>query len=211
MNISDDRYRPLFYYVVRNDLVTDDLDGAKVIAFGEEKHKVVTLDGKSVGEEILFLPTRASRFFADGRSGCYVGGGNAVRGKMRTNAQGINLHTSYNGPPLETLQTECRDLENQAQDLLALLTSDDVTINDLKEAVRDGQLAVTHLEARVKADKNEREKAMQSLDKQRKVVHNLTPDPARDAEFRQEIEALTSEFNKVDSKYRQVSYECLRR
>jgi structural maintenance of chromosome 4 len=58
---KDKRFRKAFYYVLRDTLVAKDLDQANRLAFGAQRWKVVTLDGKVID-----------------KAGTMTGGGNRV-------------------------------------------------------------------------------------------------------------------------------------
>ena len=45
---KDETVRPAFYYALRDTLVAKDLDQATRIAYGKQRYRVVTLDGKLI-------------------------------------------------------------------------------------------------------------------------------------------------------------------
>lgn len=48
IRVEDERVLPAFYYGLRNTLVANDLDQATRIAFGQQRFRVVTLDGQLI-------------------------------------------------------------------------------------------------------------------------------------------------------------------
>lgn len=48
IRVEDDRVSPAFYYALRNTLVADNLEQATRIAYGAERHRVVTLKGELI-------------------------------------------------------------------------------------------------------------------------------------------------------------------
>jgi structural maintenance of chromosome 4 len=48
IRVEDERVRPAFYYALRDTLVAKDLDQATRIAYGQQRFRVVTLDGQLI-------------------------------------------------------------------------------------------------------------------------------------------------------------------
>ena len=46
--MEDERVRPAFYFALRDTLVANDLDQATRIAYGQQRFRVVTLDGQLI-------------------------------------------------------------------------------------------------------------------------------------------------------------------
>jgi len=46
--VEDERVRPAFYFALRDTLVANDLDQATRIAYGQQRFRVVTLDGQLI-------------------------------------------------------------------------------------------------------------------------------------------------------------------
>eukprot|EP00727_Mastigamoeba_balamuthi_P004554 m51a1_g14097 putative structural maintenance of chromosomes protein 4 (1237) ;mRNA; f:82387-87578 len=66
IKLKNEKFRPAFYHALRNTLVAPNLDAASAIAYGRERHRVVTLQGEVIDT-----------------SGTMSGGGNRVaRGGM---------------------------------------------------------------------------------------------------------------------------------
>lgn len=45
IRVEDERVQPAFYFALRDTLVANDLDQATRIAYGQQRFRVVTLDG----------------------------------------------------------------------------------------------------------------------------------------------------------------------
>ncbi|CAJ0963822.1 unnamed protein product, partial [Mesorhabditis belari] len=86
LKISDDRIRVAFYWAVRDTLVANDSEQAQRVAFGRQRHRVVSLQGA------LFEP-----------SGTMSGGGQPMKGKLGKN---VKVDTSRDS---EKMLTEWRD------------------------------------------------------------------------------------------------------
>jgi structural maintenance of chromosome 4 len=48
IRVEDERVRPAFYFALRDTLVANDLDQATRIAYGQQRFRVVTLDGQLI-------------------------------------------------------------------------------------------------------------------------------------------------------------------
>jgi Chromosome segregation ATPases len=48
IRVEDERVRPAFYYALRDTLVANDLDQATRIAYGQQRFRMVTLEGQLI-------------------------------------------------------------------------------------------------------------------------------------------------------------------
>jgi structural maintenance of chromosome 4 len=48
IRVEDERVQPAFYYALRDTLVASDLDQATRIAYGQQRFRVVTLEGQLI-------------------------------------------------------------------------------------------------------------------------------------------------------------------
>lgn len=55
IQVNDAKFLTAFYYSLRNTLVADDLDQAGRLAFGQQRHRVVTLKGEIIEVSIFML------------------------------------------------------------------------------------------------------------------------------------------------------------
>ncbi|XP_055342499.1 structural maintenance of chromosomes protein 4-like [Paramacrobiotus metropolitanus] len=188
IQVADPAYRAVFYYFLGNTLVADDIDTAARIAYGKDKFRVITLDGKVV----------------DGKSGSMTGGGDILRGRIRTSAQGQLVRDAYNGPKLEHLQTECEALEARQGQLRRDIERAEAELLELEPGVRNREEGLRTMQNRLKIDDAELKRCKESLEKQQTVVKKLTPDPLIQADFQRALEKLQTDFDKVDGAFKQV-------
>ncbi|OWA52980.1 Structural maintenance of chromosomes protein 4 [Hypsibius exemplaris] len=185
---QDPIYRPIFYYSVRDTLVTDTRDRAVEIAYGRTKHKAVSLDGTQV----------------DGVSGAMSGGGDSVtRGKMRTNAQGFQ-QLAYSGPPLEELEGQCRVLEARLQTNQTDLAECEIRLTDLQREIAQLTQAGTGNADRLRDFTAELDRLRDDIVKQARVVEESTPDAARQAVFERAIAALKAELEVENDRVQKI-------
>ena len=48
MKITEDKFKDAFYFALRDTLICDGIDLATRIAYGQERHRVVTLKGELI-------------------------------------------------------------------------------------------------------------------------------------------------------------------
>ena len=48
MNITDDKFKDAFYFALKDTLVCETIDVATRIAYGQQRHRVVTLKGELI-------------------------------------------------------------------------------------------------------------------------------------------------------------------
>ncbi|XP_026479399.1 structural maintenance of chromosomes protein 4-like [Ctenocephalides felis] len=134
IRVNDTRILPAFYYVTRNTLVASNLDQATRVAYGRNRHRVVTVKG-----ELIEL------------AGTMSGGGNKFRRGIMSN-QMLKKSQLYNTSKynLNDIQRECERLEeikrditrrkdNAADQINALnqtLSRDRMKLNDIKKVIK---------------------------------------------------------------------------
>ena len=91
--------KKVFYFALRNTLVTSDLNLATKIGYGSNRNRIVTLDG-------IIIET----------SGAMVGGGRPRKGLMSSNIV-MNYYNEYNEQEINILENECKISEKEYNDL----------------------------------------------------------------------------------------------
>ncbi|XP_065161270.1 structural maintenance of chromosomes protein 4 [Atheta coriaria] len=158
----DARFRPAFYYALRDTLVANDLDQGSRIAYGEQRFRVVTLKGELI--EI---------------SGAMSGGGNrAMRGRM-----GQSVQVEINPQELAEIEREMseqegilsqlRQKQNQLETLVATVQPE---LHQMKIANEKMSIELRGLQkreptvvAQIKEQKNKVKRVSINLDKVHKM------------------------------------------
>ncbi|KAF2348276.1 RecF/RecN/SMC N-terminal [Trinorchestia longiramus] len=188
IRVSDERVKTAFYFGIRDTLVANDLDQASRIAYGRERHRVVTLRG-----DLIEL------------HGTMSGGGRSVlRGRMGKDAQAI-----VTVDPKEVARTEsCVEELTQKASQLRRLRAD--TENALQKITRD----LSTMEMNSKKYKMEIEASKQQLasletqrSEQEKKVAAVKSDPAKVKKMESEIKKKVEAYDAASEKAQGVEKE----
>ena len=117
ISFSEERLRNVFYFATGNTLFTDSLDDARRIAFGAQRHKVVTSDGNIID------PSGEMRGFA-----------HTVKNKMKTS--GINKERHSTGD-LIGLRRELKEVDEILENIMKEKTANDMEFNLIKTQERE--------------------------------------------------------------------------
>ncbi|KAA0200463.1 hypothetical protein HAZT_HAZT006975 [Hyalella azteca] len=190
IRVNDERVKTAFYFAIRDTLVANDLDQASRIAYGRERHRVVTLMGD------LIEPT-----------GTMSGGGRSVlKGRMGKDAQAV-----VTVDPAEVARTESR-VEELRQRLTELRQQRTESENALQKLTRDLSSMKVNLD-KYKMEIEGSKQQLASLEKQRqeqeKKVAAVKSDPAKvkkmEADIEKKVEAYTEAAGKAEGVEAEVS------
>ena len=119
ISISEERLRNVFFFALGNTLFTDFIDDARKIAFGAQRHKVVTKDGN------IFDPSGEMRGFA-----------NPIKGKMKL----TSVHkVVQNTESLKDLREELNEIDKQMEVMIKEKLGLDQQVNNLKTQERESR------------------------------------------------------------------------
>ncbi|XP_043470645.1 structural maintenance of chromosomes protein 4 [Leptopilina heterotoma] len=152
IQIEDERLRPAFFYALQNTLVAEDLDQATRIAYGSQRHRVVTLRGELI--EVAGTMSGGGRTSLRGRMGQRV-----VRNEPNeTDVEQLKAELDQLFANVNQLKMEQTPLENQHQTLVRALREMEVTRDrfklELKNLIEQEPLLQQQLKEQEKKTKN---------------------------------------------------------
>ena len=137
------------------------------------------------------------------------GGGEAYRGKMRTNAQGF-VADVYRGPSVEEMEAECDVWNQQAAVVRQQLTDLTVRVAELEPEVARQEQLIEDLHRELAPDNPHSSAQLiaqleENSARQQQVISEAKPDTVRDAEFQVAIQALKNALAVEEAKSEKVS------
>ncbi|OXU23774.1 hypothetical protein TSAR_003018 [Trichomalopsis sarcophagae] len=154
INVEDERVLPAFYYALQNTLVANDIDQASRIAYGAQRHRVVTLKGELI--ETSGTMSGGGRQVARGRMGQKVARSEPTAHDIEKLQKELDLvFEEYN-----QIKAKQPPLENQIHTLSMALK--DMVMDRDKLKVEINQLSVEEPNLR-KQLKEQEKKALSSI------------------------------------------------
>ena len=191
IKVNDERVKTAFYYAIRNTLVATDLDQASRIAYGKQRHRVVTLKG-----ELLEV------------AGTMSGGGKSVsRGRMGNSAQAIVTVTPQE---VEQIEAHIEQLSQTHSQLRRQKTDYENQLQSRQKDLRTMQMNVQKYKLEIDSCR----KQVESLAKQEELqcikVAEVKSDPAKVKQMDAVIEVKMAAFKLASGKADEVEAEVTR-
>ncbi|KRX04587.1 SMCs flexible hinge [Pseudocohnilembus persalinus] len=175
LKIQKEEYRPLFYFALRDTLVCQDIEQGTRIAYGQQRFRVVTLDGKLIEA-----------------SGTMSGGGKPKRGGMKS-----SLQTGISSDELNRLRYKKDQLENEINELRRQV---DVQVQKIREISQDEFNA----QKVNKEQSQESEFKTQQIQDAEKKIQYLTKQLDQFGNSKQEIQQLEKELKNLQKQQADV-------
>lgn len=210
---NDPRFRRAFYYVVRDTLVANDLDQANRLAFGRNRWKVVTLDGKVID-----------------KAGTMSGGGNKIQkgamGSSKLKRKAASLEDikpedidsmiatkDEKEADLKRCRHEIETCQTKLNSMKSKIPKLEETEQNLTMDLEAAQTLIGNLEKQIKdLEKSEKssvdKKDLASMEKLRKEIGKLSEE---ESQLKSEMSGIQDEIQKLQSKILEVGGDQLRR
>ncbi|KAI0982114.1 hypothetical protein GJ496_007060 [Pomphorhynchus laevis] len=190
ITVSDDVLRPAFYFAFRDTVIASDLDQASRLAYGNVRHRVVTLAG-----QLIEL------------SGTLSGGGNPIKGRI---GSGIVKRFSlpHEKQNIDSLKEQCSQLQQehdvarqQIDDLRQKICSVKSQISNYTNTINNLNNEIEANQASIKINKAKIERA-QNKCKQLEAVKI-----PNEEEFNEMLEEKKIAYDKVYVIYEEITKE----
>ena len=196
---EDRNLKNAFYFALRDTLVTSDLNTATKVGFGQNRYRVVTLDGIIIES-----------------SGAMKGGGRPKRGLMSSNIV-MNYYKEYNQQELDKLEKECRisekeyneiknqynlleqeyqktiitigELEKEGNEIESNFSKINKKINEIDDEIKSESDKINNNSEQLQINKIEKENA--DIEKENKNLMNITK------ELRQQLDNINNQINNL--------------
>lgn len=180
IRVQDQRVRPAFYHAVRETLVAENLDQASRIAYGVNRHRVVTLGGELI--EV---------------SGTMSGGGRQVmRGKMGSSIS-VNTDASAADEVSNLEQTVCR-LEEQLTEIREQEKSSEEIITRCAPQIMTTRMNINKLTIEITGLSKQEPELKSQISSQIQKVKECIPNAKRVKELEAKVQATEKECRKTE-------------
>nr|AAS90118.1 condensin subunit [Tetrahymena thermophila] len=183
IQFKDQKYKVAFYFALRNTLVCDNIDLATEIAYGQQRHRVVTKKGELIDD-----------------SGVMSGGGAARRG-------GVASQLKVEISPEEVERYQAEYSRNQ-QDLEQIRETIQNTNKQLNTFIQEKMYLVKQLEAK-KFDQQLQEDNVTRCQNRLKALQKQMDEQEQNAKERQvikqELEKFESEYHEYDGQIMELN------
>lgn len=167
VNINDPRVATAFYFALRDTLVATDMEQGSRIAYGKQRHRVVTLKGE-------LIETSGTM------SG---GGGKAIRGRMGRQATVVEVDPKE----VERVEIEVEDLMKQQGELRRVKAEQEDIIHQLNKDLKIMKTDFQKFGREVAAAEQQVEVLEAQVEGQRKKAQDATSDPKKVKEMEKMI------------------------
>ena len=180
IKVNDPSFLTAFYYSLRNTLVANDLEQGSRIAYGQTRHRVVTLQGQIIET-----------------SGTMSGGGNPQRGRMG-NKLSTDTETTHTVESLKRMVDKVKDYENELRSLINRKLELEPEVYELKTKIEEAKqnLNKWRMEAESLKEQIKNLKVIEADCMKR--LSELTPDPAKQAKLVKTLDEFKEKFEKAD-------------
>ncbi|KAI8069201.1 RecF/RecN/SMC, partial [Gongronella butleri] len=172
----EEKFAPAFYSVLRDTLVAQDLQQANRIAYGRQRWRVVTLDGKLIE-----------------RSGAMSGGGRPARGAMGSQFKGDVVAPET----VAALETERDELEREYRDIVEEKRSLEIVLRNKHQSLPKLEVTLEKLQMDARAIDSQIDDDTKRLDELKMEVQPSQEDVDRVAEIDDEIKELEAEMETI--------------
>ncbi|XP_054270748.1 structural maintenance of chromosomes protein 4 isoform X2 [Macrosteles quadrilineatus] len=179
IKVADDRIRPAFYYAIRDTLVANDLDQATRIAYGRQRHRVVTLKG-----ELIELHGTMSG-----------GGGAPARGRM---GQSVAMTVDMSPSEMGRMEQAVTDLEKRVRQLRNRTSQLEGTIETLTRDVKLWSTDLNKFKVEVDGLSSQEPVLRQQVKAQEARVKEVAPDQSTVKKMKSTVEAAKKELDKAE-------------
>ncbi|KAI9484434.1 hypothetical protein BDB00DRAFT_774953 [Zychaea mexicana] len=175
-----DRFSPAFYSVLRDTLVADNLKQANRIAYGRERWRVVTLDGKLIE-----------------KSGAMTGGGNRqLRGAMGSSFKDDEVSADT----VAKLEREQYKLEEELRNIVEEKRASELALRSKKESLPRKEMTLEKLQMDMDSLDRQLEDARTRRDTLKTQMEPSPEDVKRHSEIGHEIEKLENDMAELEEK-----------
>ncbi|XP_015597298.1 structural maintenance of chromosomes protein 4 [Cephus cinctus] len=184
IKVEDERVLPAFYYGVRNTLVAKDLEQATRVAYGAQRHRVVTLKGELIET-----------------SGTMSGGGRTVlKGRM---GQSV-VRSEPSAADIEKLEKDLEIVYQECNSLRAKQQPLEGQIQTLSNALKDMTMDKEKFTIEVRALKEQEPLLKSQLKVQEKKVAEATSNPQKVKKLTETVEMAEKKAKKVEADAKSV-------
>jgi structural maintenance of chromosome 4 len=179
--VNDPCFLTAFYYSLRNTLVANDLEQGSRIAYGQTRHRVVTLQGQIIET-----------------SGTMSGGGNPQRGRMGNKLSSTDSETTHTVESLKRMVDKVKEYENELRTLINQKLELEPEVYELKTKIEEAKQNLNKW--RMETDSlKEQIKNLKTIEADcMKRLSELTPDPAKQAKLVKTLDEFKDKYEKAD-------------
>ncbi|CAF0818183.1 unnamed protein product [Brachionus calyciflorus] len=176
IKVNDPKYLTAFYYSLRNTLVSNDLDQATRIAYGQTRNRVVTLKG-----EIIEV------------TGTMSGGGQPLKGRM-----GSKLTEEYTAEQLKKMEETLQIDQEALKQMITRKQELEPLVHELRHKIDKARNELTKLKNEVNSLKDQIKEYKKFEANCLKKIKEITPDEAKQKTLEENLEKFKKEFEKAD-------------
>lgn len=190
VRVEDERVLPAFYFGLFETLVANNMEQARGIAYGQQRYRVVTLNG-----DVIEM------------SGTMSGGGKTqMRGRMGQKVQTKTApsRNSMSERDLENLSQVAQNLQGRINDLQQRQGTLEEEIKQLTFAIRQKEQEVNRLQVQVKSFAEQIPRLEDQVLRQKRKADSTKTDPAKTAALEEKVKESKIDFQNKECEVEQI-------
>lgn len=190
VRVEDERVLPAFYFGLFETLVANNMEQAREIAYGQQRYRVVTLNG-----DVIEM------------SGTMSGGGKTqMRGRMgqKVQTKTATSRNSMSERDLENLAQVAQNLQGRINDLQQRQGTLEEEIKQLTFAIRQKEQEVNRLQVQVKSFAEQIPRLEDQVLRQKRKADSTKTDPAKTAALEEKVKESKIDFQNKECEVEQI-------
>ncbi|CAG0883478.1 unnamed protein product [Darwinula stevensoni] len=192
VQIKDDRFRPAFYFTLRDTLVAESLDQATRIAYGASRWRVVTLRGDLI--EVSGIMSGGGKRASSGRMGCHIS----------------SAKTEVAPEQLAAMESRIKHVEKELNHIRNRKEELESNISQLTRDLRSSTAKHKKLQLEVPGLEEQVSRLASQIKEQEKKVAKVAPDPKELKKLEAEVHKSTQDYKKAMEKSSGIDKEVKR-